>query len=624
MPTRSPSSASTAARQAKSSRTVRDDEVVELVGALGRVGPRPVQVAALAHHLEERVAVGEDEVAQLDTAARAAWRACAGTVSGAAGRRSRRRLTRRPGDRACPHETAPGARGHDRRAPPSCARERPARLRDRRARRRAARAGRRRALGARAERRGCPRCGRAATPCCAPPPALAHRAGPRVGAGRAPAARARRRRAAVPGEPGAGRHRARVVVLHDAAPLRHPGWYSRRLRGRAAAAAAADRAPRAARRSPCRRSRARELAELLGLAPERVSVVPGGVDAAFSPGADAERARAALGLARPYVLCVASQTARKNLAALVPAARALAGEGVDVVVAGGHRPQFAAESGPRTRCGCSARSPTRCCPGSTPARRRSRCPSHYEGFGLPVLEAMAAGTPVVAADATALPETCGGAARLVAAGRRGVPRRAARPARRPGRARPPARRRPARARGAFHVERHGAAVDAVVRARPEPRQPRSAARRVALRSPASLRAASCGRPRAPARRPACRRAGGAGRTSRTSSARSRSRATCTRTPARSAAPRASRTSSRSAAPSRARLPAVGRLEAGRPRDLALRRGPGQLGQPDRRAPVAARGASRGARSGPAAARRAACAVYGCSATASKCPRPPAS
>ena len=39
-------------------------------------------------------------------------------------------------------------------------------------------------------------------------------------------------------------------------------------------------------------------------------------------------------------------------------------------------------------------------------------PSVYEGFGLPVLEAMATGTPVVAADTTALPETCGGAARL--------------------------------------------------------------------------------------------------------------------------------------------------------------------------------------------------------------------
>ena len=201
-----------------------------------------------------------------------------------------------------------------------------------------------------------------------------------------------------------------VVVLHDAAPLRHPGWYSpayaawqRRLlpliAGRALHVITVSQFARA------------ELRELLGV--ERVSVVPGGVDPAFSPTADAARARSALGLARPYVLCVASHTARKNLAALAPAARALAGHGVELVLAGGRRPQFVAERGLRG-LRLLGHVPDELLPGLYAGAELSVLPSHYEGFGLPVLEAMAAGTPVVAADTTALPETCGGAARLVA------------------------------------------------------------------------------------------------------------------------------------------------------------------------------------------------------------------
>jgi glycosyltransferase involved in cell wall biosynthesis len=200
-----------------------------------------------------------------------------------------------------------------------------------------------------------------------------------------------------------------VVVIHDAAALRHPAWYSR-----AYAAWQGRLLPLIARRalhvitvSEFSRS---ELRELLGV--ERVSVVAGGVDPAFSPAADAAGARARLGLARPYVLCVASHTARKNLAALVPAARALAQAGIDVAVAGGHRPQFAAERG-LERLRLLGHVPDELLPGLYAGAEAFALPSLYEGFGLPVLEAMASGTPVVAADTTALPETCGGAALLV-------------------------------------------------------------------------------------------------------------------------------------------------------------------------------------------------------------------
>jgi glycosyltransferase involved in cell wall biosynthesis len=202
-----------------------------------------------------------------------------------------------------------------------------------------------------------------------------------------------------------------VVVIHDAAALRHPEWYSRTYAAwqRRVLPALARRALHVVTVSEFSRG---ELCELLCLAPEHVSVVAGGVDAAFTADADPAPARAALGLARPYVLCVASQIARKNLRALVPAARALAADGVDVVVAGGQRPQFAREQG-LDELRLLGHVDDALLPGLYAGAQAFVLPSHYEGFGLPVLEAMACGTPVVAAATTALPATCGDAASLV-------------------------------------------------------------------------------------------------------------------------------------------------------------------------------------------------------------------
>ena len=198
-----------------------------------------------------------------------------------------------------------------------------------------------------------------------------------------------------------------VIVIHDAAALRHPEWYSTAYAAwqRRILPALARRALHVVTVSEFSRS---ELADLLGLAPGDVTVIPGGVDPAFSPAADIQAARAALDLTGPYVLCVASQTARKNLKALVPLARE-----VEVVVAGGHRPQFAREDGLDALRHLGA-VPDALLPGLYAGAEAFALPSLYEGFGLPVLEAMACGTPVVCSDTTALPETAGDAARLAA------------------------------------------------------------------------------------------------------------------------------------------------------------------------------------------------------------------
>ena len=194
-----------------------------------------------------------------------------------------------------------------------------------------------------------------------------------------------------------------MVVIHDAAALREPEWYTPLYVAwqRRVLPAVARRARHVVTVSEFSKA---ELVELLGVPPAKVSVIPGGVGEAFRADADVAVARTRLGLDGPYVLAVASATARKNLQALVPLAEA----GVQVVVAGGGRPQFAEEEG----LGALRRLghvDDALLPGLYAGAEVVAVPSRHEGFGLIALEAMASGTPVVAARAGALPDTVGDA-----------------------------------------------------------------------------------------------------------------------------------------------------------------------------------------------------------------------
>jgi glycosyltransferase involved in cell wall biosynthesis len=167
---------------------------------------------------------------------------------------------------------------------------------------------------------------------------------------------------------------------------------------------------------------ARTLVDALGIARERVHVTYPGVDQAHfrpQPVPDDFRVRYGLGIPDHTLLYVGSEDPRKNLPVLIEALALLRGsvEGGDVRLWKVGRAQFQDE---RTRLVTLIAKrgltdavqffdevPDADLPLFYNAADVFVMPSRYEGFGLPVVEAMACGTPAVVADATALPELVG-------------------------------------------------------------------------------------------------------------------------------------------------------------------------------------------------------------------------
>lgn len=219
-----------------------------------------------------------------------------------------------------------------------------------------------------------------------------------------------------------------VVTVHDTIPLALPE-YRRSAWVRGYLALHARTVRRAAMVLTPSEAAADDIRRLLRVPEHRLRVVPLAPDpglAPAAPGADLGAPLARLGISRPYLLSIAGFDARKNLPLLVRAfARALPmlDAHVQLVIAGERHsdnpmvfppvaPVIAAE-GIEHRVVLTGRV-------SDGDRRvlyqgAMACvtPSVAEGFGLTVVEAMACGVPVIAADRGAVPEVAGGAALLV-------------------------------------------------------------------------------------------------------------------------------------------------------------------------------------------------------------------
>lgn len=176
----------------------------------------------------------------------------------------------------------------------------------------------------------------------------------------------------------------RATTIYDLGPLHFPHWTHPRTR-RLHTASFRHAAQACDLLFAISEFTRRDAAETLGLEEDRIRVAYPGVDPVFRPNGQAHERD------RPYVLAVASPDPRKNLDALRAAMELLPELELVVAGAGGY---VEAEELARLYRGAQALA----------------FPSRFEGFGLPVIEAMACGTPVVASSHPSLDEASGKAA----------------------------------------------------------------------------------------------------------------------------------------------------------------------------------------------------------------------
>ena len=206
-----------------------------------------------------------------------------------------------------------------------------------------------------------------------------------------------------------------VVTVHDLAFVHRPHHFT--AKGRRFFAQATRLARRDADLVLCPSRATFDDCVAHGFAAERLRVVPWGVDQRRARPDEVDGVRRRHGLDRAYVLSVGTAEPRKNLTAVFAAFARLGRDDVDLVVVGprGWGEDLAALAGhvPRERVHLLGFVPAADLAGLYAGAAAFCYPSLFEGFGLPVLEAMAQGAAVVTSAGTSLAEVGGDAVLLV-------------------------------------------------------------------------------------------------------------------------------------------------------------------------------------------------------------------
>ncbi len=220
------------------------------------------------------------------------------------------------------------------------------------------------------------------------------------------------------------RHAQTLLTVHDLSFIQHPQGAVPKLRRWLKRVV-----PRSLRRADHiladSYSTQRDLVDLFNVPSEQISVVGAGVEARFHPiteQAMLDGVRTRYQLPEPFILSVGTLEPRKNFTGLIRAfEQSPVRETHHLVIAGGKGWLYddifkaAAESPVADRVHLIGFVADEDLPTLYTLADIFAYPSHYEGFGIPIIEAMACGTPVLCADNSSLPEVAGQAAYLVSA-----------------------------------------------------------------------------------------------------------------------------------------------------------------------------------------------------------------